>query len=181
MSSSIEKVPSKFEKFFKDWIIPIAIAAIAATMVRRYLLFKVYIPSESMYPTLTKGDQLFVTKIYNYDKIKRGDVLVFTYNQDGKEETLIKRVIGLPGDKIEINNQGEVFINGEKRDEPYIQNPSPKTGSFQVPEGKYLFLGDNRRESYDSRFWKNPYIDQGDVIAKARILVYPFDRIKLIK
>ncbi|MEW8956647.1 signal peptidase I [Clostridium sp.] len=169
----------------KDWIIPIAAAVIISILINKFLLFKVYIPSESMYPTLTEGDHLFVTKIYNYSKIERGDILVFDFkegiNNGEKEELLIKRVIGLPGDNVEIKDGGKVFINGEELNEPYVENPSNQTGSFTVPSGKYLFLGDNRANSYDSRSWRNPYIDEEDIKGKAQVRVYPFNRLGFLK
>lgn len=170
---------SGFIKIFKDWIIPILIAIIIANLVTKYVLFKVLIPSESMYPTLTSGDQLFATMIYNHDKIERGDMIVFNFDQDEKDETLIKRVIGLPGDEVIVESSGEVYVNGEKLDEPYKVQGNTQSGEFKVPEGKYLFLGDNRNNSYDSRFWKDPYINESNIIAKARIRIYPFNRMKI--
>ena len=151
-SSRAKRNSNEFMTFFKDWIIPILIAVLVANLVTKYVLFKVLIPSESMYPTLEKGDQLFATMIYNHDKIKRGDMIVFKFDQDGKDETLIKRVIGLPGDEVVVKPNGEVYVNNEELDE--------------------------RNNSYDSRFWKDPYIDKSNIIAKARVRVYPFNRMK---
>ncbi|SFB29906.1 signal peptidase I [Clostridium frigidicarnis] len=166
-------------RFFKDWVIPIAVALFVAVIIHKFLIFKVYIPSESMYPALTNGDHLFVKRIYNYDKIKRQDIIVFNFKEGGKEELLIKRVIGLPGDTVKIDNQGKVFINGEELNEPYVKNESNLAGEFKVPEGKYFFLGDNRSNSYDSRRWKDPFIDKNDIKGKAFVRVYPFNRIGL--
>lgn len=177
-SSRVKRNSNEFMTFFKDWIIPILIAVLVANLVTKYVLFKVLIPSESMYPTLEKGDQLFATMIYNHDKIKRGDMIVFKFDQDGKDETLIKRVIGLPGDEVVVKPNGEVYVNNEELDEPYKVQGNTQPGYFQVPDGKYLFLGDNRNNSYDSRFWKDPYIDKSNIIAKARVRVYPFNRMK---
>ena len=165
--------------FFKDWVIPIAVALLIAVIIHKFLIFKVYIPSESMYPTLTKGDHLFVKKVYNYDKIKRQDIIVFNFKEDGKDELLIKRVIGLPGDTVKIDNQGKVFVNGEELNEPYIKNQSNLSGEFKVPEGRYFFLGDNRSNSKDSRFWKDPFIEKNEIQGKAFVRVYPFNRIGL--
>lgn len=161
-----------------DWIIPIAAAVVIAILITKFLLFKVYIPSESMEPTISKGDQLFVTRIYNRDKIKRGDILVF----DSKEldDLLIKRVIGLPGDSIDII-EGTVIINGEALKDDYVAYPQSFNGHYEVPEGMYFFLGDNRANSKDSRYWDNPYIDGKDIRGKAQIRVYPFTNIGFIK
>ncbi|WP_052447254.1 signal peptidase I [Clostridium polynesiense] len=161
-----------------DWIFPIIAAIIIAYLINTFLIFKVYIPSESMKPTLNEKDQLFVTKMYNRNKIERGDILVFYSHEIG--DLLIKRVIGLPGDKVDIKN-GEVSVNGEKLEESYVKYPAQSTKSFEVPEGKYLFLGDNRANSNDGRMWKNPYIDGKDIKGKAQVRVYPFNRIGFIK
>lgn len=102
-----------------------------------------------MSPTVEVGNQLFVTKVYNTSNIKRGDVLVF--NSDELHELLLKRVIELPGDNVEIKKDGSVYVNGEKIKEDYVKYPGGKTDmSFNVPEGKFLMLGDNRANSDDA-------------------------------
>ena len=142
-----------------------------ALLIKQFLIFKVYIPSGSMIPTLNEGDQLFVTRVYNLDNLKRGDILVF--DSDELDDVLIKRLIGLPGDKIKIVS-GTVYVNGEELEEDYVKNSDHVSGEFEVPEGKYFFLGDNRAISYDARRWENPYIDGSDIRAKAQVRVYPF-------
>ena len=87
---------------------------------------------------------------------------------------MIKRLIGLPNDKIVIDN-GIVRVNGEVLNEYYIQNQDYFTGEYTVPEGKYFFLGDNRGNSFDSRYWTNKYIDFNDIEGKAFVKVFPFD------
>lgn len=161
-----------------DWVVPVIVAFFIALVVRQFVLYKVYIPSDSMVPTLNVGDQLFVSKIYNLDKIKRGDILVFKSQE--LNDTLIKRVIGLPGDRVVINN-GSVSVNGKVLDESYVKNVSNNYGEFQVPQGKYFFLGDNRTVSYDSSKWKEPYIDGKDIQAKAILKVYPFNDFGFLK
>lgn len=170
---------SKFKGFFFDWVVPILGAIILAQLINKFLLFKVSIPTESMAPTVEKGDQLFVTKVYDPKSIKRGDIVVF--KSDEFPDLLLKRVIGLPGDKIEINAEGKVFINGTEYKEDYVKNPSDKEASFQVPDGKYVMLGDNRARSNDARYWNNPYIDGDSIEGIARIRVYPLSRIGSIK
>ena len=165
--------------FFKDWGIPIVLALFVVLVIHKFLIFKVKITSESMYPALTNGDHLFVKRIYNYDKIKRQDIIVFNFKEDGKDELFIKRVIGLPGDTVKIDNQGKVFVNGEELNEPYIKNQSNLSGEFKVPEGRYFFLGDNRSNSKDSRFWKDPFIEKNEIQGKAFVRVYPLNRIEL--
>ena len=171
MENNIEedgKEKNTIKNFIYEWGVPVISAVIIAILINKFLLFKVLIPSESMVPTLNVNDRLFVTRVYNLEKLKRGDILVF-YSEELQED-LIKRLIGLPGDKIQIIN-GVVSVNGEVLEEDYI-------GAL---EGKYFFLGDNRLYSKDSRYWINPYIDGEDIAGKAQIKVYPFDEIGKIK
>ena len=94
------RIELKKTNFFTEWVVPILIALVLAFLINKFLIFKVKIPSESMVPTLNVGDRLFVTRIYNPEKLKRGDIVVF--HSDEKNEDMIKRLIGLPGDKVVI-------------------------------------------------------------------------------
>ena len=161
---------NKVTNFFKEWIIPVIAAIAIAILINKFLVYNVYIPSESMVPTLNVGDKLVVTRIYNTDKIKRGDIVVFY--SDELQETVIKRVIGLPGDHIVIHD-GIVNINGEDIKEDYVKNNEEYNGEFDVPENKFFFLGDNRRRSNDARKWINPYIDASDIKGEAQFKFYP--------
>lgn len=161
-----------------DWIIPIVTAVILATLINKFIVFKVKIPSESMVPTLNVGDRLFVTRVYNRDKLERGDIVVF-YSRE-EDESMIKRLIGLPGDEVVITD-GVVTVNGETLVEDYIGTPDNFNGIYNVPEGKYFFLGDNRLRSKDSRYWINSYIDGKDIKGKAVLKVYPFSDIGFIE
>lgn len=178
MLTETKKV-SKGKKFFNDFIVPILLAVVLTIIINKGILFKIYIPSESMLPTLQIGDQCFATRIYNKDNIKRGDVIVF-YSKE-LDELLIKRAVGLPGEKVDIDDKGSVYINGEKLDEPYVVYPDGLAANFKVPEDCYLFLGDNRVNSRDARYWENPYINKKDIKGKAKIRVFPFKRFGILK
>lgn len=179
MINKKEKInKDKKGSFLSEWIIPILSAIILAILINKFLVFKVLIPSESMVPTLNVNDRLFVTRVYNLEKLERGDILVF-YSEE-YQKSLIKRLIGLPGDKIKIE-EGIVYVNGEKLEEDYLGKKDKLSGEYEVPEGKYFFLGDNRLESQDSRYWANPYIDGDDITGKAKLKVYPLDEIGWIK
>ena len=158
--------------FFIEWIIPVIAAFLIAILVNKFIIFNVYIPSTSMVPTINVGDRLMVNRVFNKDNIKRGDILVF-YSEE-LQETLIKRVIGLPGDKIVIKD-GIVNVDGQDLEENYVKNNdySDKELIYEVPEGKYFFLGDNRPVSKDSRRWINPYIDEDDIKGKVILRFYP--------
>jgi signal peptidase I len=165
-------------KVIIEWVICFGIAVVIAILINKFLIFKVSVPTGSMIPTINIEDQLFVSRIYNYNNIKRGEILVFESKE--KNTTLIKRVIGLPGDTVEIK-LGVVYVNGQELQEDYVKNNDDFTGEFIVPEGKYFFLGDNRRVSDDARRWKYHYIDEADVKAKAQLRVYPFSDFGFVK
>lgn len=149
-------------------------AIILATLIYKFVFFNIKVPSESMYPTIKIGDKITVTRIYNKDKLKKGDLIVF--DSDELKIPLIKRLIGLPGDEVIIKNKGQVFINGSKIEEPYVVYMEDLDKKFKIPENKYLFLGDNRANSFDARRWKNPYIDGKYIKGKAQFIIYPFKR-----
>lgn len=173
-----KQVKENKKNFFYDWIVPVFIAVVLAILINNFLIFKVYIPSSSMVPTLNVGDRLLVTRVYNPEKLHRGDIVVF--DSDELNETVIKRLIGLPGDSIRIDGTA-VYVNGTKLDEPYVEYPMDSYGTYIVPEGKYFFLGDNRANSNDSRFWKNPYIDGSKIQGKAQVRIYPFNNIGFLE
>lgn len=177
--SKITKSNINKSGFFKDWIIPILSAIIISLLINKFLFFNVLLPpSGSMIPTLNDYDRALVSRIYNFQNIKRGDIIVF-YSQE-LNETLIKRLIGVPGDKIEIKN-GILFINDEQIEEDYVKNNNQYNGTFKVPDGKYFFLGDNRPHSNDSRFWKNPYINSSDIKGKLQFRFYPLKNFGTVK
>ncbi len=104
---------------------PILIAVILAVLINKFLFFIVDVPSESMYPTIKINDKIFVLKTYKQSSIKRGDILVF--HSDELNKDLIKRVIGLPGESVEVQADGKVYINGEYLEEDYVSSFSDKT------------------------------------------------------
>ncbi|NLP28589.1 MAG: signal peptidase I [Clostridia bacterium] len=165
--------------FFSDFVIPVVVAVILAYLINRFVIYKIYIPSGSMYPTLQIGDQCFATKIFNKEKIQRGDILVFYSNE--LQERLIKRVVGLPGETVELRSDGQVYIDGAKLEEDYVKNQSGPARAFKLPEDHYLFLGDNRADSKDARFWDEKYINREDIEGKALIRIFPLKRFGVIK
>lgn len=172
------KIRKSLSGLLSNWIIPVLIAVVIAVLINKFVIFKVKIPSESMVPTLNVGDNLFARRVYNPENLKRGDLVIF-YSQE-REQLMIKRLIGLPNDDISINN-GVVSVNSEILTEDYVENQEEFSGKYKVPQGKYFFLGDNRANSGDSRYWKNSYIDSADIKGKAIIKVYPFDDIGFVE
>lgn len=164
-------VKKKSIKNIADWVITIGVAVILAIIINKFIIFKVIIPSESMVPTLNINDQLFVTRVYDMDKLKHGDLVVFYSDED--DILMIKRLIGLPGDEVTISN-GVVALNGETLIEDYLGVQDDFSGKYKVPEGEFFFLGDNRGHSEDSRMWNYPYVSAKNIKGKARVKVYPF-------
>lgn len=136
------------------------------------------IPSPSMEPTLKPGDRILVNKMaYHFGAPARGNIVVFHYPKDPKR-TFIKRVIGLEGEKVELKNN-KVYINGQAINEPYLKEGDyPPFGPQTIPQGKVLVLGDNRRQSGDSRDWG--LLPLNDLIGKAWLIYYPLNRLKSI-
>ena len=170
---------SSVKQLINDWILPIFSAIVLAFIINKFVFFNIEVPTPSMYPTIKVGDHIFVTKIYNFNNIKRGNAIVF-YSEE-LHQRLIKRVIGLPGETVEIKPDHTVWINGSRMDEPYVKNNGGKIGTYKVPPKQYFLLGDNRADSFDSRYWANTYIPTKDIQGKAQITIYPFNRIGFFK
>jgi signal peptidase I len=123
-----------------------------------------------MLPTLRPGYFVIVNKLaYLWSQPNRGDVIVFRQPQDSSQR-YIKRTIGLPGDTVRIGG-GEVYINGALLHEPYLQVRTDRDGTWEVPENEYFVMGDNRRNSSDSRSWG--FVVSENVIGRALLVYWP--------
>jgi signal peptidase I len=167
-----------------EWVAIFGGALLVAFLVRQTSAQAFYIPSESMEPTLHKGDRILVNKwSYRLHDVNRGDVVVFerpenaaSLNPQDDIPDLIKRVVGLPGDTVE-GRDGSVYVNGKRLVEPYLP-ATTRTDTFEpidVPEGEVFVMGDNRGNSTDSRAF-GP-IDEGLIVGRAFIRIYPLDDI----
>jgi signal peptidase I len=160
----------------------IGLSIVLALGIRHFVAEARYIPSESMLPTLEVNDRLIVEKVsYHFENPQRGDIIVFWPTDRLKQENpslkdaFIKRVIGLPGDKVEVRN-GLVYINDKALQENYIAaKPDYQWGPQVVPPDSYLVLGDNRNNSYDSHFWG--YVPRRNIIGKAVVRFWPPQRV----
>ncbi len=183
MSSDKVKEAASFKEVFLDYAKSILIALIIALFVRTFIVQAFRIPSGSMIPTLLVGDHILVNKfIYHFKDPQHGDVVVFRFPLDKKKD-YIKRIIGVPGDKIEIRDK-VVYRNGKALKEPYVIHedkrilpaafqPRDNFGPVVVPPNSYFMMGDNRDSSYDSRFWG--FVKRKALIGKAFIIYFSWN------
>lgn len=181
-----------------EYVKAIGTALILALVIRAYVVQAFKIPSGSMLQTLLIGDHILVNKfifgttvpftdkrVLILTKPKTGDIIVFKYPEDPSRD-FIKRVVGVEGDTVESKNK-TVFVNGKRLNETYVQytdnsghadglGPRDNFGPYLVPKNKFFVMGDNRDQSYDSRFWG--YVDISDIKGKAFVIYWSWDNIK---
>lgn len=228
------KKKNKFLSEIIEWIWILFCAFIIALFINNFIITNSYIPTPSMESNLPVGSRLFGFRLYyNFEKPKRGDIVIFNYgfsckncnimyqknsenkckicgreDRKNKKVHYIKRVIGLPGDHIEIRQDyisktnefkevkfknlnaeitcGHVYVNGVKMEETYLNEPMIVNDFFKkvdliVPENSYYLLGDNRNNSEDARFWDETFINIKDIEAKALFIYWPLNKIGIIK
>ena len=158
-------------------IVETVIIALVAFLIFSFVLRPGRIPSSSMGPTLRIGDIVLANGLaYIASDPQRGDIVIFKADVTG-EDVLIKRVIGMPGDSLMFVD-GYLYINGELVYEEYLPEDMETNSfkDFEVPEGCYFVMGDNRTSSYDSRSWENPYISKENIKGKM-IIDIPVSRL----
>jgi signal peptidase I len=158
----------------------IVLAVFLALLIRSFVAEARYIPSGSMEPTLRIDDRLIVEKLsYEFQQPERGQVIVFMPpKRTNIDQAFIKRVIGLPGDTIEVKN-GKVILNGAALNEPYTAAPPAYVlPRQQVPPGHFFVMGDNRNNSFDSHLWG--FLPRQNVIGRAIFRFWPLERVGTI-
>jgi signal peptidase I len=177
-----------------EYAVVTMIAVALAVLIQAFVVKPYMIPSESMATTIVTGQRVLVDRLeYHYRDIHRGDIVVFRHVTP-EADVLIKRVVGLPGDTLSIRD-GRLYVNGKPLDEPYldtargvtvetfpgdITTPSGTPGwtlnePYTLPPDQYFMMGDNRTDSFDSRFWGT--VDRRDIIGRAVFTYWPLDRL----
>ncbi|MFJ7981586.1 signal peptidase I [Lysinibacillus xylanilyticus] len=186
------KVQGKQKNELVEWIKAIAFALLVAFVIKQFLFTPVLVKGASMMPTLEDQDRVIINKIGpKFNSVDRFDIVVVKMNE---EENYIKRIIGLPGDKIEYKDD-QLYINGEKYSEPYLDQYKKELkdsgsltydftleqilGETTVPEGNYFVLGDNRRVSKDSRVPEVGFIPKERIMGTTSIICWPIEHIDL--
>ena len=164
-----------YNKALRGTVYVLTIVAAVAVLIATLVLPVLQIEGTSMEPTLYNGDIVLLMKTNRFD---RGDLCGFTWNN----KLLIKRVIGVPGDWIEIDTDGTVYLNGEKLDEPYVEQKAlgecDLEFPYQVPQEQFFVIGDMRESSIDSRNTVIGCIPKDQIVGKVFFRVWPFSRLR---
>ena len=193
-----------------SWVEVIVTAVVIALLLTQFIIINARVPSGSMQDTIQPGDRLFGLRLtYLFSEPKRGDIVVFRYPVDdalGHKTNYIKRIIGLPGETLEIRD-ARIYINGSDTplDEPYLREEWVERNdgiTFKIPEGCYVMLGDNRNNSSDSRYWHDvalrdfmmegkeiteeeavqlQFVPRNKILGKAYVRYWPITQISVVK
>lgn len=165
------KMKAALREFFQMIVIPVALALFCG----KVLIVNANIPSGSMENTIHPGDRVIGSRLaYLGADPQREDIIIFHFPDD-ESQIFIKRIIGLPGEEIQIVD-GQVFIDGAQTPltETYLKEvPQGSFGPYEVPEESYFVMGDNRNNSHDSRFWENHFVSRDEIMAKAWFQYFP--------
>ncbi|NPV76337.1 MAG: signal peptidase I [Anaerolineae bacterium] len=171
-----KKTRSGAWRFFLETFQTILLALVLYFLIDS-VIARVRVENVSMKPTLQPGQYVLVNKLaYRLGNIQHGDIIVFHYPPNPSED-YIKRVIGLPGDLVQIHN-GKIFVNDQELSEKYAASPPVYDGEWSVPEGSLFVLGDNRNQSSDSHAWG--FVPISNVVGRALAVYWPLDEIKVL-
>lgn len=165
-----------------QWAVVIIGAVILAVLINSFVIVNAQIPSGSMENTIMTGDRVFGNRLaYAFSDPERFDIIIFKYPDD-ESQLFIKRIIGLPGETVEIRD-GNIYINGSDTPLEDVETKEPMVGSFgpyTVPEGCYFVMGDNRNNSRDSRYWEHTFVSKDEILGKAVFRYWPLNKMKFL-
>lgn len=173
-----EKYRGRYKRLLRGTVSTVLVVIAAVVLISNLLLPILHIYGSSMSPTLTNGD---IVAAMRYGSYERGDIVAFYYN----EQILVKRIIGLPGEMVDIDADGNVSIDGEPLDEPYLDEKALGECDielpYQVPEGRYFVMGDNRGVSSDSRSSQVGCIAEERIIGELIFTLWPLSEFGTIE
>lgn len=177
-----QKVDMKKE--ILSWVFYIAFVLVLTWVIITFVGQRTRVDGRSMMNTLHDGDNLIVEKLsYRFSDPKRFDIIVFP--PTGKKEYYIKRIIGLPGETVQIDENGNIYINGELLEENYgaetIQNPGRAANPITLGDDEYFVMGDNRNNSKDSRSEEVGNVKRSQIIGRAWLRIWPLNKFGLLK
>ena len=177
-----QKVDMKKE--ILSWVFYIAFVLVLTWVIITFVGQRTRVDGRSMMNTLHDGDNLIVEKLsYRFSDPKRFDIIVFP--PTGKKEYYIKRIIGLPGETVQIDENGNIYINGELLEENYgaetIQNPGRAAKPITLGDDEYFVMGDNRNNSQDSRSEEVGNVKRSQIIGRAWLRIWPLNKFGLLK
>ena len=180
-----EKLEDEKVRGFMRWVFEIVVTLVLAAMVGIMLFQTVTMQESSMEPTIAVGDRFFINRVvYKFSSPKRGDLIVFRTNASDDAALHIRRVIGLPGETIQISG-GRILIDGEAykegKDFPMISNPGLASSSITLESGEYFVLGDNRNNSEDSRYTDIGNVKKKYIVGKLWFTISPRSKIGFLK
>lgn len=167
------KIRNKILYEILDWSKVILTALVIAFVVSHTLIANAQVPTGSMETTIMKGSRIIINRLaYLSEDPQRGDIIAFYFPDDG-ESLYLKRIVGLPGEKIE-GVDGMIYINGKPLSEDYIREQiNEDFGPYVVPEDSWFVMGDNRNNSLDSRYWEDKFEERDEIVGRAEIEYYP--------
>lgn len=167
----------KFWKEVRSDVLMILVALAIGLILSKYVIANAQVPSSSMETTVMAGDRIFVNRLsYVFGEPQRGDIVTFIYPDDG-ETLYLKRVMGLPGETIQ-GIGGVIYIDGEPLEKDFTQEISyDNFGPYTVPKDCFFMMGDNRNDSWDSRYWKHTFVEKQDIVGKAMVSYFPHPRV----
>lgn len=176
--------PSALKAEILSWIQILVTAACIAFVLNTFIIANSKVPSGSMENTIMTDDRVIGSRLtYRFTDPARGDIAIFRFPDD-ESIYYVKRIIGLPGDTVDIL-EGKVYVNGSETplEEPYLKEKMlpEEAMHFEVPEDSYFMMGDNRNRSYDARYWENTFVKREKIIAKVMIRYWPLNKIGRIR